>query len=347
MCIAGGKRCEYADALSNVRKKVRNRMKGAYSGDIDNEISKELGKFHRENPDLVKAHLPDRMGFQWNPPAWDVPERAKSLLGDIKEPVRGVEKQSDLYSSLTKRNEEWEENMTMDEKNAMIQYTMSAFESINPYLRRKGFSEWAKKNGHLHRSEGGVQKYVEDVIKPRIAAMDSAMRRAVKPETPDTLYRFYRVPAGITPREYIKKYFKPGTGFKDKGFVSTSADPEYVAAHIMDREGKRNSNYIVLEMVSDSGASLHNAPEYSGRVQDVESEVLLPRNTGMRIMETGTRTFGFAKKRADLERRFRVFGGSSIDFDEDSSIKVPVVRMIDESLIRRARHDERADEATT
>lgn len=340
MCVARGKRCEYADALSNIRKKVRSRMKGAYQGDIDNEISRELGKFHRENPELVKAHLPARMGFQWNPPSWDVPEKAKALLGDIKAPVKGVENQSHLYSSLSERNKAWKENMTPDEENAMMQYAMSSFESINPYLRRRGFADWAKKNGHLYRSEGGTQRYVEDIIKPRITAMDSAMEHAQTPAEPDKLYRFYRIPAGITPKEYITKYFQPGTGFKDKGFVSTSADPEYVAAHIMNREGSRNKNYIVLEMVSDSGASLHNASEYTGRVQDVEAEVLLPRNTGMRVMETGTRTFGFAKKRADLERRFRLFGGSSIDFDEENSIKLPVVRMIDESLIRRARKDE-------
>lgn len=341
MCVARGKRCEYADALSNVRKKVRSRMKGAYEGDIEKEITKELGKFHENNPDITKAHMPARMGFQWNPPSWEVPERAKSLLGDIKEPVKGVENQSQLYASLSERNKAWEANMTKDESTAMMQYAMSSFESINPYLRRKGFAEWAKKNGHLYRGEGGATQYATNVMKPRIQSMDGALNHAVTPEQPDKLYRFYRIPAGITPKEYIKKYFQPGTGFKDKGFVSTTADPEYVAAHIMNREGTRNKNYIVLEMVSDSGASLHNAPEYRGRVQDVEAEVLLPRNTGMRIMETGTRTFGFAKKRDDLERRFRLFGGSaSIDFDEDTSIKLPVVRMIDENLIRKARKEE-------
>lgn len=343
MCVAQGKRCEYADALSNVRKKVRSRMKGAYEGDIDKEIIKELGNFHRDNPELTKAHLPDRMGFQWKPPAWEVPEKAKSLLGDIKEPVKGVEDQEQLFASLTDRNMAWEENMTDDESAAMRQYAMTSFESINPYLRRKGFAEWAKKNRHLYRGGGGAEQYVEDVMKPRMSAMDSALGHAVTPEKPDTLYRFYRIPAGVTPKEYIKKYFKPGEGFKDKGYVSSSTDPEYVAAHIMNRDGNRNKNYIVLEMVSDSGASLHNSYEYNGRVQDVESEVLLPRNTGMRIMETGTRTFGFAKKRSDLEHRFRVFGGSRIEFDEDASIKLPVVRMIDEKLIREARKDQAAD----
>lgn len=340
MCIAQGKRCEYADALSNVRRKVRSRMKGSYQGNIDDEITKELGKFHRENPELTKAHMPSRMGFQWDPPSWDVPAEVKNLLGDIKEPVKGVENQTQLYASLSERNKAWSENMTPDEETAMMQYAMSSFESINPYLRRKGFSEWAKKNGHLYRSGDGAKQYVEETIKPRIEAMDGAMKHAQAPNTPDKLYRFYRIPAGITPKEYIAKYFQPGTGFKDKGFVSTTADPEYVAAHIMNREGSRNKNYIVLEMVSDSGASLHQAAEYTGRVQDVEAEVLLPRNTGMRIMETGTRTFGFAKKRSDLERRFRLFGGSSIDFDEDATIKLPVIRMIDESLIRRARKEE-------
>lgn len=334
MCVARGKRCEYADALANVRRKVRSRMRGASRSEVEDQVTEEVRKFCKENPELVKAHLPAKMGFHWTPPKRKVPEGIREMLGDIKDPVKGHADQSQLYGDLAARNRRWIEGLSREEEIALRQYAMTSYESINPYLRRRGFAEWAKKSHYLFDREGGAKRYLEEVMKPRIASMDSAFTRAEKPAEPDRLYRFYRVPTGVTPKEFISRYFQKGSGFKDKGFVSASADPEYVAAHIMDRDGKKNSNYIVLEILTDAGASLHSASEYSGSVQDVEAEVLLPRNTGMRVIETGNRRFEFAKSRPDLKHRFGTFGGRGMKYEEGDSINLPVVRLVDESLIK-------------
>lgn len=345
MCVAGGKRCEYADAVSNIRKKTRSKMvkAGAGSYEISEKIEEEVNKFKEANPELVRASMPDKMNFNCTPPKWEVPPALVEMMGDKKQSIKGTasqEENSSFFKALHQRREEWHENLTKEEKGAMGQYAMFSYESINPFLRKKGFAEWAKKNPMLHQTRG-LEGYVEESVKPRVREMDSALAKAVAPEQPEKLYRFIRVPVGVSPNDYIKKYFKPGEGFKDKGFLSTTADPEFIAATIMNRDGKRNKRHIVLEILSSSGGSLQpTETPSSGMVQALEAEVLLPRNTGMRILDSGTRSFEFAKDRKELSEHFAMFNRYSSIGKEGDSIKIPVVRLIDESLIREYRRPE-------
>ena len=342
MCVAGGKRCKYSDALANVRKKTRNKMAGSPYYEVEPAIVDAVRAFQESNPDLVKEHLPEVMGFQCSAPAWDIPASLREKMGNKKELVAGVGEagKKEFYSSLYERKQAWVESLDKDEDNALHAYAMDAYEPINLHLRRRGFQAWLKAHPYLYdRPDEDAGTYLRDVVKHRIAGLDSAMEKTVAPADPEKLYRFFRVPNGVTPQEYIKKYMTPGTGFKDRGFLSASADPEYVAAHIMNRsDGKRNKGYVVLEMLSSAGGSLQPSDHpNSGHVQSLEAEVLLPRNTGMRIMETASRRFEFSKDRPDLEQRFRSWGGKAIDFSEGGGLSLPVVRMIDESLIRNER----------
>lgn len=344
MCVAGGKRCEYSDALANVRRKVKSKLKDKDGYEVAREVTNEVRRFQEQNPEMVAAHLPGTMGFQAKAPSWDVPASLLEKMGDRKETVLGAGEQgyNEFFANLYSRKEQWFASLDKDEDNAVHAYTMDAFEPINLHLRRRGFTDWAKKHAYLYSDLAGKDAYLDKFVKPRIAGMDSALTKLPPMDEPEKLYRFFRVPAGVNPRDYIKRYMRTGTGFKDRGFLSASADPEYVAAHIMDRSpSQRNKGYVVLEMLTKSGASLQPSDEpYWGHVQSLEAEVLLPRNTAMRIVETGSRRFEFNKDRNDLASRFHSWGNKTLDLSKGVGLNLPVVRMIDESLIRETRKNE-------
>jgi hypothetical protein len=337
MCVAGGKRCEYADSIANVRRKTRSKLKGSYN--IEHEVVKAVQTFKEQNPALVLAHLPEKMAFLYQPPKRPIPEHVKGLLTPYVTAARGSADDKDiLLGQLYERGREWRDSLTRDEDNAVSQYTMSAYEAMNTYLRRHGFQDWAKQNRFLWSGES-QQEYMEKVIKPRIAEMDSALKKAPMPDEPEKLYRFFRVPSGVTPTQYIRKYFTPGHGFKDRGFLSTTADPEYVAAHIMSRSGgTRNKHYVVMEILSNRGASLQPKPKGNpGWVQSLEAEIILPRNAGLLIVDSGKRHFEFGKDRPDLAQRYNMFGGRGITPTEGTSIALPVIRMVDTALTVKGR----------
>lgn len=339
MCVAGGKRCEYADAISNVRKKVRskNKGKGVARHDLAREVSLEVRSFQEKNPALVRAHMPDKLGFHYSPPKKEVSEELKALLGDYSQPVKGVDgdAKAEFFLNMFNRNKEWQGKITQSEQDSLHNYTLSAFEYINPFFRRHGFTSYMKEHAYMweHR---GREEFIKR-LRDQATDLDNALTKTSKPETPDKLYRFYRVPAGVSPAVFIKKYFPKGGGFKDRGFLSASTDPEYIAAHIMDRSsGKKNKGYVVLEMLSDRGGSLQMREEPDpGWVQSLESEILLPRNTGFQIVDTGKKDFVFNKHREDLEQRFSMFNSrGALDFSEGNGLSLPVVRMVDTKLIK-------------
>lgn len=337
MCVAGGKRCEYSDALANVRKKYRSKNKDrSGTSSLEREVQKEVQKFKEKNPALVRAHMPEKLGFQYTPRKKEVSSELKALLGSYDEPVKGVDgdTKKEFFKTMHARNREWHEHLTESETAAVHNYSMSAFEYINPFFRRHGFTEYMKKERFMWEARG-KDAFIER-LKNQARDIDSALAKRPAPEQPDKLYRFYRIPAGVSPALFIKKYFPAGGGFKDRGFLSASADPEYIAAHIMDRSGgKRNKGYVVLEMLSDRGGSLQYKDEPDpGWVQSLEAEILLPRNTGFQIVDSGKKNFTFNKDRDDLEERFHTFNNThSLDFSEGKGIELPVVRMIDTKLI--------------
>lgn len=334
MCVAGGKRCEYADSIANVRKKTRSKLKNSYN--VEREVVDAVEKFKEQNPALVLAHLPEKMAFQYQPPTRPIPEHIKGLLTPFSAPALGSSEDKDvLFGQLHERSREWRDSLTRLEDNTVHQYTMNAYESMNTYLRRHGFQDWVKQNKHLWNSYNETQHdYVDKMVKPRIAEMDAALKKAPTPDEPEKLYRFFRVPSGVTPAQYIRKYFTSGTGFKDRGYLSTTADPEYVAAHIMSRSGgTRNKHYVVMEILSSRGASLQPRPKGDpGWVQSLEAEIVLPRNAGLHVVDSGKRHFEFGKDRPDLAQRYNMFANRSIDPKAGTSIALPVIRMVDTAL---------------
>lgn len=356
MCVTGGKRCEYSDTISNVRKKARSKLETAgVQYDIEREVNKAVSEFQEKNPELVMEHLPDSWGFEHDIETKEIPEAIKELLGEKKAPVTGCteDEKGQFFQNLYDQNQSWKAKLTEQEYATLSGYSMYSYEYMNAHLRRKGLAKWAKENPMMIESyEGGLEEFVEVRIKPRLEKMDSAMAKTTEPSEskkrwfskktieavesePQKLYRFFRVPPGVKPEEFVKKYFEPGSGFKDKGYLSTSADPEYIASHIMDNsKGKTNKNYIVLEMVSDRGGSLQPTPETNdSRIQSFEAEVLLPRGTTFQIVDTVKKKITFGKDRKDIEKKYRNSDGSIHDFSAGNGISVPIVRMVDTKLL--------------
>lgn len=345
MCIAGGKRCEYADAVTNARKKAQYKFRNEDQYTKAGKVKEAVRQFQKDNPDLVKAHLPKKMGFQYDAPSWSVPQSLLDTLGPKREPATGAQSREEFlqkYKDLNDQRKEWEKTANKSAINDMHRYTMTNFEVVNAHLRGKGNSEWKKSRRSVF--ETGPENYkewAEKKVEPVIANMDEVINNVPPTEEPQKVYRFFRVPNGVTPSEYIDTYMQPGSGFKDKGYLSTSADPEYVASHVMHRSmvNKESSHqYVVMEILTKRGASMspHERP-HPGNVQSLEAEVLLPRNAGLRIIDSCKKKVVFGTHRKDLEEQYRGRDGSWLDFDKGKSKSFTMVRMIDEDLIRETR----------
>ena len=349
MCIAGGKRCEYADAVTNVRKKALYKFRNENEYTQANKVEDAVRQFQKDNPELVKAHMPKKMGFQYDPPKWSVPQSLMDTLGPKREPATGAQSREEFfqkYKDLNDQRKEWEKTASREAINDMHRYTMTNFEVVNAHLRGKGNSEWKKSRRFMHSNKSqNYKEWAAERIEPEISNMDAVIDNITLRDEPQKVYRFFRVPNGVKPDEYIASYMQPGSGFKDKGYLSTSADPEYVASHVMHRSLANNESshqYVVMEILTKRGASMspYETP-HVGNVQSLEAEVLLPRNAGMRIIDSCKKKVVFGTHRKDLEEQYRGRDGSRLDFSQGKSKSFTMVRMIDEELIREVRKQSR------
>lgn len=345
MCVAGGKRCKYSDALANVRKKTRVKHAGEYN--VEYKVEESVRRFQEENPELVQEHLPLTMGFQWQPPQLIIPDSLTQLMGKPRAKIIGGkdDNKEAFFKELYERRQLWKAALTPEEKTAVAHYTGTGYEYMNTYLRRHGFSEWLKKNGETTRVLSGEdESFVDKYVIPRVRSLDLALKKKAKDAEPEKVYRFYRAPAGVTAQQYMAKYLTQGSGFKDRGFLSTTADPEYIAAHVLARSGTQaGHHYFVMEILTKQGVSLQPSEHTdSGNVQALEAEILLPRNTGLHIVGSGKKRFEFGKDRQDLSQRYSQFSTQRRhDFTEGKGVSLPVLQMIDTQLVRDVNRQEK------
>lgn len=213
----GGKRCDYADQVANARRKARYKFRDDY--DMDRKAEKEVRTWKETNAALVVAHLPEVQPFQTSANKKPIPASLTALLTQkAREAVTGLPEQDRLEHTrnLYEAQEEWVKGLTNEQESAVRQYTMYFFEGVNAHLRRSGYSDWLKANPVLYSEHAETLARV----KRDIASLDIAIAKAPVPEEPRKLYRFFRVPAGVTPNEYMERYLKEGEAFKDKGSVT-------------------------------------------------------------------------------------------------------------------------------
>lgn len=342
-----GKRCEYADMITNVRKKARYKYRNEDDYSLESKVQKEVWDWQAANPKLVQEHLPEKMPFNVEPGQKPVPKSLLKLLtrGGPRTTVTGLSESERLEhtAAMAKEFEDWEEAMESEEHYAVHNYAGHGFEYVNAYLRKKGLPARAKE----YRQPLDVFK---ETCRKRVEVLDSAFTKVPAPDEPRKVYRFFRVPSGITPEEFMEKYLQEGGGFQEKGYMSTTADPEFIMAHISDRLGKKkmdkkaNDAYVIMEILTKKGHSIQPREESrAGDVQSLEKEILIQRNAKFRIVgQRKEQKFEFASNRKDLSDHYdknmsRYYGGTNYHLDgkfkEGEKMYFPLVQVIDEQLI--------------
>lgn len=334
----GGTRCVYADQITNVRKKARYKHRGEY--DVERQAEKAVRKWKEENKELVREHLPETQPFQVKSSGKKVPAHMMALFSQgSREPIVGLPEEERVAATkkLYEDKKEWEESLTPDEDRVVHNYAINFYELINRYLRRSGLAELFRTDPFYKESDWKTR------CKNAVKDMDSALKKAPKPEEPRKVYRFFRVPAGVSPVEYMERYFKKGEGFQDAAYMSTTADSEFLLAHLHSRnKGTRNHGYVIMEILTKDGASLQPREMSSpGNVQSLEKEIILPRNKKFTVVSTRrSQKFGFASNRKDLSNHYYPsYGGGESAYDrwghfkEGETMSFPVIQMVDESLL--------------
>lgn len=325
MCVKQGKRCKYADEMAVIRRKYRRQNPNISGREMLKKVEKEL----ESRPELAWHEATKNTSFQWTPPSWSVPH---SLTKDMPK-VGQLPESTPTAKELYEQNEQWWENMDEDEQNAVSSYVMNGYLPVNGILR--GRSEW-KKDFPFRKEEWPEHM---SQFKKNIAFLDSAMEKAPATRRDQPLYRYYRIPAGVNRKEYIEKVLTVSGGHKDKAFMSTTANPLHALAQMYkknQRHSKRGlDDYVLLEIWTNQGASLQQEEEARvGDIQSQEHEVLLPRNTGLRFIESGTLRHTFEETPVELQTTF----GGTMRSVVGRKLSVPVIRMIDEKLIREERN---------
>lgn len=341
----GGKRCEYADMIANVRKKALYKHRDE-QWVAEKRAEEAVNAWKESNPEIVRAHLPAKMPFHYTPKnPLPIPKELMGMLTPSSRiPIIGAgskEERKERVKAMFDSHKEWAERLNEDESRAVAQYVMTAYTTMNALLRKKGFSRIMKAD-YKGREEKADE--IRERAKERVEHLKAALKKSVPAGEPRKLYRFFRVPPGITPKEYVERYLTTGEGFKDPAFMSTSSDPEYVMAHIHDRNGSTtNKHYVVMEILTKQGQSLQKTDEPDpGDVQSLESEVLLPAGTKLRVAGFNkSQRFEYGSERRDLFSRYGGnFGNSEYDFlynnhhCKGDRLNIPTVQLVDERLIK-------------
>jgi hypothetical protein len=340
----GGGRCDYADMIANVRKKARYKYRDSPSR-RERKVTEAVNAWKDAHPEIVKAHLPEKMPFQYTPKDRPVPKELLTMLTpSSRVPVTGASTPEDRLQAVIKMHEEfteWENRLELDERRAVGSYTMSAFEKMNTFLRKKGFNHKLREDYSYKISQEEFDR-VRDRTKEQVDALKSAFKKVTSKEEPRKLYRFFRVPAGVTPKEYVERYLQTGEGFSDPAFMSTTSDPEFIMAHMHDRnKGTKNKAYVVMEILTKQGQSVQPQPyTRSGHVQSLENEVLLPAGTKLRVVGFNpVQRFEYGSDRRDLHGQYNIASDSYFMFknyghhSQGDRLNFPMIQVIDEKLI--------------
>jgi len=144
------------------------------------------------------------------------------------------------------QQQEWLSQLSNEEKDAIKDYTGDGYSNINNILRQGADPSWS---------------LVKEIQERYVQHLDTALNRSVIPEN---------VTAQRVVGSDMIDLFKEGSFFRDKGYISTSINPQH---------SWQNSIRLFVDLPK-------GAP--GGFVEDLTSvpheyEVLLPRNSVMRV----------------------------------------------------------------
>jgi len=321
--------------VNNVRRRARRRFGQGLVA--DRKVEEVVRRWKLENSDLVVAHLPERMPFNARPGRRLIPDAILAMLErTVKEPLRGLapEERARETKELYERHERWRAEITEDEYDALRNYSFTGFENINGILRRK-----SARDRYSSVEEHNRQRYHTKI---QVENIDSALRKGDDFDEPQRLFRFYALPHGVSPEQFIERYLREGESFKDSAYLSTTRDPEFAMAKIQaGNKGSRTrapQKHLMFEIISRRGRSMQRTErEKTLNIQALEKEILLPRNTKFRIAGVRLRQrYEYASDRPDLASTAM---GNAYGFEyqkdahEGQRIMIPTVQLVDEELI--------------
>lgn len=328
----GGRRCEYADLLSTVRRQARRKH-----GDDRRAVEQAVTKWKRQNTELVETHLPASAPFTVvdRAPGRIPLEFRGQLSSHARTPIRGGTNQGQLTEAMFAEHEAWMAELSDDLAGAVGQYTFVGFETLNGVLR----GNYRDMNDRHRRRGTSAESRAEErtralELRDRLDAAFALASRTH--DEPRRLYRFMNLPEGVTAKTYLSKYLQPGSDFADPGYMSTTEDPDFITAHINSRLRRdRGLRYIAFEMITPEGVSFQQRGRTQpGNVQSLEHERVLPRGTKFRVAGVRERQqWQVSEGREDLTNHFRIFRDGSLDMAPPRLV-IPTVQLVDTQLLK-------------
>lgn len=212
----------------------------------------------------------------------------------------GMNTSDDTIALKTLDNEadNFRENLSIDEDNAVTKYSMTSYDYVNRYLRKgeEGIVEYLQ---HAERQATPTQKQIDAYIgyaKNIIPHLDSAFaKHDASNQEERLLYKAFRVrtPDGVktTPADiesYVEEHYPIGKVLSNKAYTSTSVDSDYMLAFAR----RSPEQVIVHEIVSKNGIPIHESDwRRGGGVTDAEREILLARETKLKVVGIKKVTF--------------------------------------------------------
>ena len=161
----------------------------------------------------------------------------------------------------------WRSKITEEEAWALSRYSFTSYVDINPYLYNNGFVE---------ENNDKIKISVERTVK----LIDSALAKATPSNTARLLYRSYKVK---NMDSFLQEH-KVGNVITLNAYTSTTLDSDLMVHR--SRKYKADS-FAVYEIVSKNGVAIHpeeNLSPSGFSIQDIEREVLLPRDSKMKVI---------------------------------------------------------------
>lgn len=202
------------------------------------------------------------------------------------------------------QNDPFEDLSVLDERDCVEFYTEHGYREIKSFL-----SPTILYGPHAGEPKPPTSGKHQETLQSVVNKIDSALGRVKEQDSPRMVYRGISLPKELGDENvdsWLAEHYPVGGMVQDDTYLSTTLDPQ-VAAKDFTFVAKESKRAVVFEILSRKGVAVG---EGVSSVAMGEAEVLMPRNTGFRVVSVDT----------------------DVDFKVGSfSKKVAVVRLMDAS----------------
>lgn len=256
-------------------------------------------------------------------------EASEFPVGSLRTGLNGTS--PDWAEPLYDASRAVEKGLSKEMQNSLRSYAMGSYVSVNSLLREG--NEGMEKEVRDDFKHSTVSDELLEEYRIRAEKITQDLDRAfaeheVSFAEPIVLYRAVHVnPQGKTPLQHIKSSHKIGDIVEDSGFVSTSADSDYMSFFGRNRV-KKHGAVVVYEILAKKGLPIfrETLKEEEGRsrieqgnIQSYEREVLLNRGSKFKVVNVKNVTFEHSYNNKDLGYSYG---------DLPKKMTVPVIQVI-------------------